>query len=150
MARTELNIEEYIRENGMELFRSVEGEAYLRKENETYSVNSQNVCDMFALAHKENFGRLPILSQEKKYIRHLNLLARNQGREYYFHLRVAKEENCFWYDLGSAAIRVSSEGWSEVERSTVLFKRYGNFDMQVRPGIDEAVKLAEGSKGTFI
>lgn len=81
---------------------------------------------MFALAHKNAFGTLPKLSQEKEYVRHLELLARNERLEHQLHLRVASEGDCFWYDLGDKAVKAGRSGWEVEENAPVYFRKYGN------------------------
>jgi hypothetical protein len=143
MDKPTINVEEYISEQGIELIKSPEGETYLKKENKLHPTNSQFVRDMFALAHKNAFGTFPKLSQEKEYVRHLELLARSEGREHQLHLRVAAEVDYFWYDLGDKVVKIGAgeSRWEVVENSPVYFRKYGNTSSQKIPVNDDNTQL---------
>lgn len=58
------------------------------------------------------------------------------GPEVKLNLRVAKEDDAVWYDLGNdkwQAVKITSDDWKIVDNPPVIFQRYANTASQVLP-----------------
>ncbi len=63
----------------------------------------------------------------------LSAQAKFTGPEHRLWNRVAWHEGALWYDLGNAAVRMTSEGWEIILEPPLLFHRYAHQRPQVSP-----------------
>lgn len=82
MSNQTIDIEDYISAQGIELIKNPDGGTFLKKENKLYLTKSQYVQDLVSLAHKTALSQFPKRSQEKEYVRNLELWTRSQGNEH--------------------------------------------------------------------
>lgn len=141
-----INVENFIQGKGISFVKGSDGETYVCKDNKLYHTNGQAVQDMLILAHKEEFASFPKQSQVKDYVRHLEVLARQEAVENQLNLRVAKDGQEFFYDLGDLVVKSNMSGWDITETSPIYFKLFGNMARQVKPekgniGLSEVLKF---------
>ncbi|TSC88008.1 MAG: Uncharacterized protein G01um10147_239 [Microgenomates group bacterium Gr01-1014_7] len=63
----------------------------------------------------------------------LEAMACYEGPQISLAIRVAKEGEIIWYDLGGKTIKITSEGWDIVEESPILFRRFPHQKYQIEP-----------------
>ena len=88
---------------------------------------------MLFIEHKSKLKKIPKKQKLTDYIYHLEVLARQNTNECPLYLRVAKEGQGFYYDLGELVVKVGVDGWEIIQESPVCFKRYANMGLQTRP-----------------
>ncbi len=77
--------------------------------------------------------RIPTSEGLQSVVNVLSARARFEAPEHRLWNRVAWHEGVLWYDLGDAAVRLTSAGWSILENPPLLFQRYAHQRPQVRP-----------------
>jgi len=129
-------------------------------ENEDTQFFKDETCDAFARVRvQDHFEVHPIRSKAFKlwaiglYYKHTQGGAINsdaymnarsivegkcviEGAQYKIHPRVAREGDVFWYDLGDPkwrAVRVDEDGWSVINETPILFRRYSRTSAQMEP-----------------
>lgn len=143
MADNFIDIEQFIEEKGLTLIKTNDGETYVVHGLKLYLTNSQYIEDMLFMEHKHQLSKTPKKQQLKDYIHHIEVLARQSSNECQLHLRVAKEGQDFYYDLGEEVVKVETEGWQTITTPPVYFKRHGNMAQQIAPQQSGDVKLKE-------
>ena len=133
MADASIDIEEFIEREGLTLLKTTDGEIYIKNGNDLHPTNSKYIADMLFIEHKSKLKKIPKKQKLTDYIYHLEVLARQNTNECPLYLRVAKEGQGFYYDLGELVVKVGVDGWEIIQESPVCFKRYANMGLQTRP-----------------
>lgn len=56
-----------------------------------------------------------------------------EGSQIPLSVRVAKEGEAIWHDLGDKAVQITAEGWDVIEEPPILFRRFPHQKSQVEP-----------------
>jgi hypothetical protein len=64
---------------------------------------------------------------------HLDGKAMFQGETISLEVRVARDQDALWYDLGEEAVKITKGGWSIVTEPPILFKRFKANSPQIVP-----------------
>ncbi|CVK18423.1 hypothetical protein [Sporomusa sphaeroides] len=138
-----IDIERLIQDKSLTLLKSSEGEIYVANGQKVYPPNDQSIEDMLYWEHKNQLGKMPKRQQLKDYIHHIEVLARQNTSERRLHLRVAKEDQDFYYDLGESAVKVGRDSWEVISSPPVYFKCHKNKREQIAPQRNDGVKLKD-------
>lgn len=85
------------------------------------------------LVHKKS-GRIISSDMLSNIIQLLEGKAVFEGPLHKLHIRIARQDNTIWYDLGNSSIvHIDKDGWNISDTSPILFRRYNHHLPQVAP-----------------
>ena len=124
-------------QSGATLFHDQFQEAYawvlLRGRREVVKIHSKKFREWMAHQLWLKQEKAPASEGLQSAINILSAQAKFTGPENRLWNRVAWYEGAIWYDLGNAAVRITSAGWEIITEPPLLFQRYAHQRPQVRP-----------------
>ena len=123
-------IVELIVRSGAELWHTAAGDAYatvsINGHQEHYPLSSRAARDYLSRLFYQHDGKAPNASALQDAINTLSGIARFDGDAHDAHVRVARDGDRFYLDLGDPAwraVEITAHGWQVVDRPTVRFRR---------------------------
>ena len=101
-----------------------------------WPTSNRNLKRWLAYKYHQVYGEAPNQDAIRQAINVLEGQACFEGEQIYLHNRVAWDGDALYYDLADRcgrAVKVTQEGWSVVEDTPVLFRRYEHQEAQVEP-----------------
>lgn len=124
-------------QSGATLFHDQFQEAYawvvLQGRREVVKIHSKKFRQWIAHQLWLKQGKAPASEGLQSAINVLSAQAKFTGPEHRLWNRVAWHEGALWYDLGNAAVRITSVGWEIIPETPLLFQRYAHQRPQVTP-----------------
>jgi hypothetical protein len=128
----EKNLIEYVK-NNFKLFHDQFREGYIRVNNQNLRIRSRQAREFLNHLAYSKFGKVLRTEQCNAVKDALNAAAIFEGEYVETFLRVAKEGEAFYYDLGDGyAVRILPGSWEIVE-SPIFFRSYQHSKPQVHP-----------------
>jgi hypothetical protein len=129
-----------VEEAGVELFKDTKSDSWARVPVDgvlhTMSCRSKDFRHWLSRLMWTVMQKVPNSQAISSAMNVIESKARFEGEEYALSVRVAELDGAFWYDLTDEkwqAIRITSAGWTVVERPPILFRRYRHQRPQVIP-----------------
>ena len=124
---------------------------------EVWVLDSEPTQKWLAKLWRKESGTPVSREDVKKVIFNLSTLEKEESVKLGVRVAWQKEKELLWYDLGSSAVRIASDGWEVEENPPILFKRYLHQLNQVTPEkggdfglIDDFLPVAEGSDESLL
>lgn len=125
------------KQSGATLFHDQFQEAYawvvLQGRREVVKIHSKKFREWIAHQLWLKQEKAPASEGLQSAINVLSAQAKFTGPEHRLWNRVGWHEGAIWYDLGNAAVRITSEGWAIITDPPLLFHRYAHQRPQVSP-----------------